>query len=665
MDWLVLTAPSALLVLVVLLPGWAVLTVLGRRSLRSLTAAPAVSIGIMVLAGLVSEVSGWRWGPAPVVVMTLLLTAAGLVLRRSGGRSLAAPRSSPDPADRWRTPTTLAGIVGVAGGLVLWIRHLTNVLPSPTAFSQTWDNVFHLNVIRFIHDIGDPGPWLPRNLDPDAVVTLFYPTAWHQLATLTMPATGGSVQLASNAVLFVVCAVVWPLSVMELILTLGVRTPGALLSTGVLAAAFSAYPFLMLDWGVLYPNLLSYAIVPAALAVLVDFLRAGPDPRRPLLSLAFVTALTGLGVLLGHPNGFLLLLALALPAVLDGALRTGRLARNGRVTWWRATLWWAGAAGGLAVFARIWQVARPSNRPWPPLHDVGTALTQGLLANPIMGPPGVVVAALTVVGLLLLAVRPRHWWFLGASAIGMGLWVVGSGAPDGALRELLTGSWYSDSYRLAPILTLLAVPASAFAVDRLMLLRRHGVPAPAPDDPPTPLTSGALGVSLLVPALILAATQFSPSLHQAVTHASTAYDFADVDCAEGDVTCLVTADEFAILMALPELTPPDAVLLAEPRTGASLAYAFTERSVLRPYIGAVVTPAEQLLLDDLDTVPQDPNICEALAGSGVTHVLHFGTTTVHSTQIDWPGLDDLDASPAVRLLAQQGEAALYEVVACR
>lgn len=671
MDWLVLLPPSLALTLLLLVPGWALLTMLGRCGLGTLTAAPAVSLGVVAGAALMVEATGWSWGYLPIGVAALVIGALAYGVSRWGGTTLTPAGGVLHPSQRWRNPAAWVGVLVIVGSLLLWLRHLTNVLPEPTAFSQTFDNVFHLNVIRYISDTGDPGPWLPRNLDPALGSTILYPTAWHQLAALALPFAGGSVPVASNALLFVVCAVVWPLSALELCLALGVRTPAALLSAGVLAGSFSSYPFLMLDWGVLYPNLLAYSVIPAALPLLAALLRAGPDTRQPLAPLILIAGLAALGIAVAHPNGALLLLAMAVPALLGGAHTTLRLARIGNITWLRAVLWWCLAAGLLAGFVRLWLFARPTNRPWPPLHDLTTAFQQALYGNPILGPVGPIPALLAATGLALLTLVGRQGWFLGATAVGLTLWVVGSGAPDGPVRELLTGAWYSDSYRLAPILALLSVPAAAYAVDRAVRwVHPTPIPRRAQTDraamaPTTRLRRRLLATTTIIPALLVVSSQWSPSIHHAVTHAHTAYDFADFECAEGDVTCLLTPDEFQMLRAVENLTPPDAVLLADPETGASLAYAFTGRRVLRPYIGATVTDAEQLLLEHLRAGPEQPGVCPAIQSTGITHVLDFGRQNVHSRWVETPGLDHLDESPAVRLVERHGAAALYEVVACR
>lgn len=665
MEWLMLVPPVLLLGATLLAPGWLVAAASGVRGLSQLTLAPAVSVGVVTLAGLVCGLAGVPWGLPAVVVTAALVAAAAFALRR-WRRWGALPDEPGFPGTPWRHAATACTALTVAGGALLWLRHLTNIMPSPTAYSQTWDNVFHLNAIRYISTTGHPGPMLPTNLDASSGTTFFYPTGWHELAALAMPVAGDSVQLASTALLFVTCALVWPLSALELTLGLGVRSPAALLSTGVLAASFAAFPFLMLDWGVLYPNLLSYAAIPAALALLNRLLHDGPLAWGRALPLGWLTLLVGVGITLSHPNGLFLTFALALAPLAAGCATTIAGLRSGTTSRPIAAAWLAAAALAVVVFVLAWWRLRPSNR-WMPLMDVRTAIEQAALANPILGPPGVVPPLLTLAGLVLLALRPGRRWYLGASAGALLLWVAVAGLPEGGVREFLTGIWYSDSYRLAPALVLLSVPAAAVAVDAVaaaLLPQPTGGYRPRRGSEPR-VTGTTLLVALVLPAVVLASTQWSLSIHHAVTHAATAYDLAVEPCAEGDVTCLTTADEQNLLDRVAELTPPDAVILADPAVGASLAYAFAGRHVTRPYIGGRPTPAEQFLLDHLSEDPAPAGLCDALAATGVTHVLDFGSQIVHSRLEPHPGLENLASSPSVRLVANSGDVALYEVIACR
>ena len=654
MEFATLAPPILALTAIVLLPGWALALALGRRGLRSVTLAPALSLGLWTLTALVVDRLGLRWGVLPLVVVGAVVAAGVLLMRRR-----VAPLDDPalaDDADRWAGPTLLAGAAGSVLAVALWSRHLKNVLMSPDAISQTFDNVFHLNVIRYIAETGDPGPWLARGLDPAASSTIFYPTAWHQLAALALPAAEASVAHASNATLWVVVALFWPLSALELTLALGVRSPGAVASVGVLSASFSAYPFLMMDWGVLYPNLLSYAAIPSLIAALGPRLARGPG-GGPLVLPAVAGILLLLGVAVAHPNGALLAFALLLPAILLGIVSAVRDLRRPEARF-RAALWCGAAVLTLGLGVLAWNRARPSNRPWAPLMDTASAVGQALLANPIIGQPAWLIAFLTVAGLVTFR-APRHAWFLGTTAIAVALWVVSSSAPEGRVREFLTGIWYSDSYRLGPVLALVALPFAALALER-------AAAAVGPGRAGWLASRGAsLALAVALPLLMVAGTQWSAAVTHAVRHTATAYDAADLVCVAGDVTCLLTQDERALLEALPQLTPPDAVILAEPLNGSTLAYALADRRVLRPYIGLKPTPEEDFLLGHLSTAPaDDPQLCQALTATGVTHVLDFGATTVHTGSIEHPGFQGLQRSPVVRVLAQDGQAALYEVTAC-
>jgi hypothetical protein len=48
----------------------------------------------------------------------------------------------------------------------------------------------------------------------------------------------------------------------------------------------------------------------------------------------------------------------------------------------------------------------------------------------------------------------------------------------------------------------------------------------------------------------------------------------------------------------------------------------------------------------------------------VGYVLDFGTWEVHPGVHEFPGLSDLAGSDAVRLVDQEGDARLYEIVGC-
>ncbi|MFV0407810.1 MAG: DUF6541 family protein [Propioniciclava sp.] len=658
MEWLIAVPPATLLAAAVLLPGWVVLWLLGWRGVRAVTLAPAVSLGITGLAALTSTVLGWSWGWLSLVGTAALSAIAAKSI------SWVARRESPDTSatDSWRGPLAATSVVTIIGGIVLWVRHLTNVLPNPDSYSQSYDNVFHLNTIQFIADTRNPGPFLPVNLDSHATTSFFYPTEWHDLVALALPLAGNNSALASTSMLLVTCAIMWPLSILELCLTLGVRQPAAVLSVGVLAASFPAFPFLLLEHGVLYPNLLSYATVPASLALVIALFRTGPIALAIGVRLGFPLLLTLIGLALAHPNGIFVTAALALPVLAAGVVTTfGRL-RSAEVSRRQASAWLSLLAVGLLLFVTAWMVLRPTKRQVPPL-DIGSALEAAALAatnvgpgNSPPGPPAVVPALLTAAGIVLLLLRPGWRWYVGSVGVGVLLWVAAAGLPESLAREALVGIWYSDLKRLGSVVAIVSIPAAAVAVEVLAGgIRRIRWKSP---------WAGLL-VAVLLPATLLAGTQGNTALNFAVNRARQTYTFATEPCSAGYLFCLNTTDEYALLTELADLTPPDAVILAEPRTGASLAYAFAHRRVLRPYVGTEPSAAERVLLETLDEPGPSQELCAALAATGVTHVLDFGSQALDSSNLTYPGLDALPTAESVTVVAVRGEKRLYSITACR
>ena len=63
------------------------------------------------------------------------------------------------------------------------------------------------------------------------------------------------------------------------------------------------------------------------------------------------------------------------------------------------------------------------------------------------------------------------WWVGGIYLVGGFLYVVATGSADGDFRDLITGGWYTDNYRLAALLPAATLPLAAvggvFIVDWL------------------------------------------------------------------------------------------------------------------------------------------------------------------------------------------------------
>ena len=127
----------------------------------------------------------------------------------------------------------------------------------------------------------------------------------------------------------------------------------------------------------------------------------------------------------------------------------------------------------------------------------------------------------------------------------------------------------------------------------------------------------------------------------------------------------LTANELAIVSQLPELLDPDDVVLADPWMGGSLAYALTGVTTLPRHLTSydATSPALEVLMDSLDDVSVDPEVCPALEELGVDYVLDFKGRTI----LDGPraaGLSDIRPRDGFEPILMIGDSTLYHITAC-
>ncbi len=679
MNWLQ-TLPYVLeAMLFLLLPGGLVTAALGLRGLSAAALAGPVTISIAAVLAVLLPFASIPWTAAAVLAGGILLSAVIVGIRlpgiRRAGSSLRhafipwhRAAASPPPARRTRSVAWVAAAFFAGAALIL--VELALAFGSPESFSQTFDNVFHLNGVRYVLDTGNASSlWMSKMTSGDAA-PYFYPAAWHGLAAALVQLTGLPITVAVNVLNMAVAAVVWPLGCMMLTRTVAGNRPVAVGAAAILAALFAPFPILLLDFGVLYPNFLAISMLPAALASIALLCRVArhlewpPAPRftLPLLILP--------GLALAHPNGLMSLVALSVPIILQAYVR---LAGNRehrsrhRLAWILASL---GLGVGAVALYVLWTNIRPPEDAafWEPLQTPRGAAWDVLANGAIDRPAAIGVSVLMLIGLFLCWRRGgRTWMIAGFVIIGV-LYVIVSGTLKGDVRSALTGIWYNDSNRIAALLPLTALPFAAVGVDAVAVWLRRRLDRLAESRSAAsgrPLkdrasagrgTHAAYLVICGVLALAVAASQI-PSMRAAIGSARKNY-------LETDHSLLISTDEQKIIDRLDEIVPADAAIAVNPWTGGALAYAIAHRETTAKHILTANTADVETLNRDLRNADSDPAVCAALKATGVRYVLDFGPNEVHFGEHPFPGLENLNNSLAVRLVLAEGGARLYEVTAC-
>ncbi len=233
--WWELAWAAFVLSLILLLGGGLVGVALGLRGLWLYASAPLAAMPFLGVAAVAAPYLGVRWSIVPVLGLLIIAAAAIWLARRRWGAVMSTRRPSP-----WVIVALL-----IAGLLVT-----TQVVPTigtPTAFSQTFDNAFHLNVIRYILDTGNGSSLWVGHLTDHSGTAAFYPALWHDVVSLVAQISGVEITVALNATTLVIGAVIWPAGVLLLTRQLFGSNRVVLVSAGILAATFHAIPLLLMD----------------------------------------------------------------------------------------------------------------------------------------------------------------------------------------------------------------------------------------------------------------------------------------------------------------------------------------------------------------------------------------------------------------------------------
>lgn len=652
-----LVAALAIMFVPGVLIGWAS----GLRDFALVAIAPALTVTVVSVGAIVAPLLGFTWSLAVVLVATAVVAAVALVVSRVS--TWRRPKRKQRSAG-WGLPISELAAVLVAAFLIG--RRLVSVFGQPEAFSQTFDNVFHLNAIRYILDTGSASSFSIAGMTGGAG---FYPAAWHDLVSVLVTLTGAPITVAVNAENLVVGAVVWPIGCIFLVQQIMGRKKLASLIAGIMSAAFGVFPILMMDFGVLYPLALGISLLPIAIGLSLDVLGKSQTHELPKLVSCMLLLAVLPGLSLAHTSCLMALAVILVPVLLSVWWRNVRLNLKLWPSKWRAlSLQMVGLLIVATVFIAAWKYVRPAEAAafWPPIQTAGRAIGEVVTSSAIGRPASWTVAILALVGLASLVSRRRQLWIVGVYVVVGGLYVVVSAMPFGNLRTFITGVWYNDPPRLAALLPLAILPAAVIGCQRIIEVATTRILPPflaflhrwKGADHQRPNENRYIGlamVAVLLTGLIVGTQQANVQAAEAA--AAPGYRTTDN-------SPLLSLDEQTLINRLDTEIPPEAVLLGNPWNGSSLAYALADRRTLQLHILSAIPDGGDALFNRLHDAKSDPAICPTVRDLRAQYVLDFGHKEVHGGDHGYRGLDDLVSTGVGTLIDQQGDAKLYKITAC-
>lgn len=649
MSWLASVPVVVACALGLIVPGLPIALLLGLRRLAAVAVAPLVVVGVVAVTAILAPALGVSWSPVLLLLVFAGLTAlvAGVVvpLRRR------LPAAAPGDA----VPVLLAGAAGLAAAMALGALVVARSITGPEELIESSDSPFHYNAIVHILNSGNASSFAVDTLGVPDRATGFYPAAWHALGSLLVLITGVSVPAAANILSVTIALVVWPLGCLLLVRQLAGPSPLALGLAGLLSVGFGAFPWELLSWGILWPNLLGMALLPAAMAVVVAALGLAREDvvgrRRAWL------LLPGLLVAIGfaHTNGVMSLGVIALPpaavVLARAALRRYR-AGDRAVAGLLAAPFVLAAPAYWLVVAKSGLFAGPISAESPPFESPSHAIGEVLTGATNGWAAGWVVSGLVLVGAVATLVQRRLRWLVLSHALACTLYVLAAGV-SGETRRLFTGFWYTDSHRLAAIVPITGVPLAVIGLLALVALVRARVAA-LPARPGTVL-AGRRAV-LVAPVLLAVLLAVTGGLYAGEHRERLLAAYPKVEP-------LVDAEEYALFARVDEHVAPDEIVAQMPLNGSPAVMALTRRQVLFPQVNTGrVTPDQVYLANHLVDAAVDEEVCRIADRLDVRYLLTndkpWGTV--------WDGLTYPrgDRASGFELVDRGGTFELYRITAC-
>ncbi len=570
-------------------------------------------------------------------------------------------------------------------GLAVSLIFLSGSLSGPDAYVQEFDNVQHLGLTRGFVESGN---WsaLGVSMYPSEAGTRinplpgsgFYPTAWNCVAALAVSALQVSVPLAINATNFLFVGIVLPASMFLLMRVLFRDRLSAIPFGAFCVLGFTAFPWGFLMFGPLYPNLAAFCLVPAVAACFVSvFTRNASNGSRVAAGLLCVIGLICLAF--SQPNAVFTLAVFLIPFC---TVQASRLADLPFVPDERKLLVRVGSGLAFLVFAGfVWFALYKM----PFMQSVVTHYWSGFstgeravfdafsLAFRLQVPQ--FLLALAVLAGIVSAARSKVWFWMAFPFVIFCIFFI-IDATDGMAKHLLTGFWYTDSYRIAASAALVAVPLASLGLWwaskglQFLVVKLRDV---------SPERASAVSAALVAAVFLLGNFAVVPAAQERGVPGSAFGAVSSVlsrMSKQADQPVYSNAESAFVQEAM-KVIPEGALVVNEPDDGSAFAYGVDGLNVyyrnLRDYGGANETKDSVAIRTKLYRVVDDVQVQAALEDIGAKYVLKLdqgpsieqrGFLFTYEDGKRWSGLEGLnDNTPGFEVVLSRDDMRLYKVVA--
>lgn len=664
MSWLA-TIPLLLFAVVLAFgPGYAMGWALRVPARLRVFYAPLLTFALVAVSAIVLGKTGIAWSLISFVLVAAVMVAAAAGLMWLVGRRWPALASVSWPGND--VPVAWPVVGAVLGGFL--VLHMTeDMVYGPEAFSQSLDNSFHMNAIRWIQEHGDASSLTLGAVSAADQQPTFYPAGWHDFVSLIYSTTGTSIATATIVTVLLTASFVWPCSLVAFSLSIPKLRRLQALAIPAIIGGFAAFPGLLLRWGVLFPNLLGYALLPTFVALMAHLVQALLRREFSVLLSLGLSALVGIaGLALVHPNAVVSAVVFALPMLLAGVVQVSRSHELALRQKWVGSLLLVGVSIGCVG---AWWFLRPgasASNTWEPMLTEGEALYQFLFlglenANQLRDTfnPSYLAGFLALWGAGYLLYKHRNLWLIASWVLIGYLWIIAATVPRGDFRLLMVGPWYTDHFRLAalvvfPSVILAGIGLGGFVEGLLTWVARR-----APRPARLKVATVGMGVAMVLVLVVAGLSSRVPSVQETTLAVSKEYRVTPS-------SVVLNQDEMNVINEIPKIVPKGDVIVNNPWDGSAYIYALADRHLTGYHFEFETSPKYSAIMHNLKNARTNPEVCREVnkyKAHWYVHLenqLNFGP----DAQKNYDGLVAAIGTDVLTPVYSSGPMTLYRISAC-
>ena len=654
-----------------MLPGTLLNASLTKDATKAICLAPATSIALLSIFAIVNPRLG-IWTQYSSLMIELGCVALGFLVS-----SAALNRHTAQNSITIKKKELCCLVLFFTISAIIAAYVFLTVLDGPDCYFQAWDNQTHLRKIRAFVETGNYSSFNSQFYKntltaPEPLANSFYPSAWHLLAAMLVSLLDIPVTQAANAVNILCVGTILPLTLFLCLQELGIKKRSSLALCAIICLGVPIYPWDLISYGPLYPNLLGFCLLPGEISLFFSlFNKFNQIKLADTLKGVILLFLGLISLALAHPNtvfawGFILApyLISRFKYFISAKYRNIPSIACYAIPLAAIFLIWIS-------FTRIPFMHEIVDCYWPAFTSVPKALLSALFLGTTTHPIQILIPLLTFIG-VYIELKDRKFCLAATYGLLVIFYTIDAGS-NLPVKPLLTGFWYNDYHRVSAMLGLISIFLACLAINRIFVYLEDKL-----SEQKTSVRTAIAGVI----AAGMIALIFYPSIPLPRKHElQTAFGYEINEMRNQFDKELIYYDLFSPLeedfckTTLAKYNSDNSVVINNPDDGSIFAYGVYGSNMYYRYwyppAPDTETKESKVIRHHLNEIASNENVRNAVKQIGAKYVIqldHGEPTQEYRIQYnydnadEWRGIDLIDeTTPGFTLVASNDDIRLYKI----